>query len=196
MQASRQRTPRSATYHWVAQFKVLGVGSSVTTSLRLSAIAILLVGSNVSGCGKSQSPLMGRAIAGALETRNGTPIVVLDTYACAEWTGGCIPDGVRPNSEAPLARDIAAGLAEGLGIPVQPTTGFRAPPCPWAEHAERTGLVAQFMRPPLIQGDTARLELLSACNEDGASFLQTHEFVLRRDGSKWIVVRRTETSIT
>jgi hypothetical protein len=47
-----------------------------------------------------------------------------------------------------------------------------------------------------LEADSARVELATGCAAGHDAFEQIHEFVLRRDGRGWSVVRRTLTSIT
>jgi hypothetical protein len=162
----------------------------------LSGVAAFVGAVAVLGCAESHNAAIGTAVAGALDTVNGSPTVVLDAFWCDYRVEVCIPGTGGPALSPVPATDIATAFAEGVGIPVRQAVGFRGLSCPWTDGATQSGLYAQFVRPPLIEGDTARVELTSGCAENGAAFEQTHEFVLRREGARWVVLRRTLTSIT
>lgn len=93
---------------------------------------------------------------------------------------------------------IAAAFAEVRGIPVVRYEDAEFPACPWSESREggtESGLWAEFVRPPSIEGDSARVQVATVCMA-GSGFEQVHEFLLHFDAAGWKVVRRRLISIT
>lgn len=63
--------------------------------------------------------------------------------------------------------------------------------CPWrAGESGDAGLYAQFVHPPVIDADSAFVELSTGCHDDGMAFMQVHRFGLNRDGTGGGVTRR------
>jgi hypothetical protein len=160
---------------------------------RAAAIAALL-----SACGSPDPSTIGESIAADLDSLNGPPTLVVNAFWCDYRTEECLP-GSGTQGTSPLdATPLAGGLARARGIPLVDVEEVGPPVCAWTKDREGArGLYAQFLRPPIVEADSARVELATGCGDNhGAAFEQIHEFVLRRDGRGWIVVRRTLTSIT
>jgi hypothetical protein len=137
-----------------------------------------------------------RAIAPELDTSNGLPTAVLDEYRCDPPTESC-RERTRYVHASPMdATVITTAFAEARGIPTVRYEVTEFPSCVWDDRgAAPTGLWAEFVGPPSIQGDSARVELATVCM-DRSGFEQVHEFLLHFDEGEWKVARRRLISIT
>jgi hypothetical protein len=151
----------------------------------------------LSACGSSDPAAIGESIATELDPLNGLPTLVVNAFWCDYRTEECLPGSGNPGASPIDATPLAGGLARALGIPLVGVEDVGPPVCDWnRDGGEPRGLYAQFLRPPILEADSARVELATGCAAGHDAFEQIHEFVLRRDGRGWSVVRRTLTSIT
>jgi hypothetical protein len=166
------------------------------TSIMFRSAASLLTLVMLAGFGACSSmhdeeAAIGRAIAGHLDPLNGLPTAVLQRYRCQSAEGPCDLGSSRGETTV-----LAAAFAEAQQIPVLRSEETVAPLCEWTtERDAPRGLWAEFVYPPQIQGDSARVLLATGCAA-GEAFEQIHEFVLRRHGQEWIVEHRSLQSIT
>ena len=132
---------------------------------------------------------MGRAVAAAVDTTNGHPVLILKGYP--SWSDKAADD--------PDAAALAAGFAAELGIPDAAENQFQSPRCGWAPSAAgtRRELWAQFS-PPVARGDSTVVDLSTGCAvNDNEAFEQVHTFVLMKsETGEWQVVARRLTMIT
>lgn len=164
-----------------------------------TVIPVLVVLPFVIGCASQEEDNLAgiaRAIAPELDSLNGLPTAVLDEYRCHSSVETCRErDGHVPASPMD-ATAMATGFADARGIPVVRYEDAEVPECPWREGpTAQSGLWAEFVEPPVIEGGLARVELATGC-VNGAAFEQVHEFVLLLDDGQWKVVRRRLISIT
>ena len=158
------------------------------------------------GCTASQSPAsqspdslsgIGRAVARNLDSSNGFPTAVLDEYLCNSRVEPCRDREDHWDASLVDVSTLVSAFAEARGISAMRYRGY-GPRCEWDESSDLQplGLWAEFFQPE-IQGDSARVELMTGCVRDRRAFSQIHEFVLKRDGrGVWEVVSRRLRSIT
>jgi hypothetical protein len=164
--------------------------------------ALVAVGvfGGVSGCSPddpSPDPAIAAVVAQNLDPLNGLPTVVVNGFWCEFRTEECLPGPSGAGLSPTDATAFAGTLAQSLGVPLVEPVGFRSPACPWtAGESGEEGLYAEFLRPPVIQGDSASVELSTGCRENGEAFEQVHRFVLYRARTGWVITRRELTSIT
>jgi len=160
---------------------------------RVAAFAVLL-----SACGAAHQSQIGEAIAADLDPLNGLPTLVVNAFWCDFRTEACLPRSGSQGASPLDATPLAGPLARAQSISLVEVETFGPPVCTWSRGREGPrGLYAQFLRPPVVEADSARVELATGCADDnGAAFEQIHEFLLRREGRGWTVVHRTLSSIT
>jgi hypothetical protein len=140
---------------------------------------------------------VGRAIAPELDELNAVPIGVLDEFRCHYRIEPCRERKGHINASLVDASALVSSFAEARGIPVSRYEDVVAPFCHWfAEEGEAAGLYAEFVAPPQVEGDSARVELATGCRTPESAFEQSHEFILRRENGSWIVAERRLTSVT
>jgi hypothetical protein len=161
----------------------------------LPSVARLLMLTSLAAFGACGSPpaeeaAIGRAIASHLDPLNGLPTAVLSGYQCQSAAEPCRVAG-NPSTSA-----MITAFAEARQIPVLRSGEAATPRCAWAaDGGETPGLWAEFVEPPRLQGDTARVLVATACAAEEA-FEQVHEFILHRRGPEWSVEQRLLRSIT
>ncbi len=95
------------------------------------------------------------------------------------------------------ATALVSAFAAARQIPVLRYGDAPRPRCAWtAEAEELPGLWAEFIHPPRLDGDLARVALATSCMAYDGAFMQVHEFTLRRGAGEWIVDTRALTEIT
>ena len=159
----------------------------------VAAIVILgMATATVTGCDRPSLYEIGRAVAEDVDTLNGVPVLAVPAYWCSVHTESCADGDESPPASSLDASQITQGFADERGIPVSRGKPGESKCFETETSGAAAELYARFVRPPEIAGDSARVELATGCR----GFEQIHEYVLRRHGRDWVVVRRTLSSIT
>ncbi len=134
-------------------------------------------------------PAIGRAVAMALDTINGRPVVVLGPYGSSS----------DRSTDGGAAAALASGFATALGIPAREGESINSTGCPRSPPTGDVplGLWAQF-GPHEAKGDSTQVQLATGCVTDRAgAFQQVHVFLLMKThGGRWQVVARRLLMIT
>ena len=166
---------------------------------RALTLAIVLAIGTVSSCAQSEDEAfvrIARAVALKLDSLNGLPTAVLDEYRCDYGVESCRERQGYESASLLDASAMTSAFADARGISIMRFGEGSFPTCPWFEGAgDRSGLWAEFTRPPLVEGDSARVSLATVCMES-AGFEQVHDFLLHNEDGEWRVVLRQLNSIT